>query len=152
MAPVNTGPGVYDALKRRQAPMGTSGPLALVNFKVFCIAMFACIGGLLYGYNQGVFGGILSMPSFEQCKLLTQPNPLLSSFANVFQIWVATMIPFQMTSQRRDGSRPFLSLVLGLVDTLLSGFIAESLSRKRGIMIATSVFIVGVVIQVTAVS
>jgi MFS family permease len=38
------------------------------------------------------------------------------------------------------------------VGTLLSGFIAESLSRKRGIMIATCVFIVGVIIQTTAVS
>jgi predicted MFS family arabinose efflux permease len=36
------------------------------------------------------------------------------------------------------------------VGTLLSGFMAESLSRKRGIMIATCVFIVGVVIQTTA--
>jgi hypothetical protein len=80
MAPVNAGPGVYDvALKRRQALMGASGPLALVkNFRVFSIAMFACIGGLLYGYNQGVFGGILSMPSFQQCKLLTRLNLLLS--------------------------------------------------------------------------
>jgi hypothetical protein len=82
MAPVNTGPGVYDvAFKRRQALMGASGPLALVkNFRVFCIAMFACIGGLLYGYNQGVFGGILSMPSFQQCKLSESPMLSLKSF------------------------------------------------------------------------
>jgi hypothetical protein len=76
MAPVAAGPGVYDvALKRRQALMGASGPLALVkNLKVFLIAMFACIGGLLYGYNQGVFSGALAMPSFATCKSL----PLLS--------------------------------------------------------------------------
>lgn len=44
-------PGIYDAaLIRRQNLMGASGPAALVkNFKVFSIAMFACIGGLLYG-------------------------------------------------------------------------------------------------------
>jgi hypothetical protein len=43
--------GVYDAaLQRRQALMGASGPAALVkNSRVFLIAMFACIGGLLYG-------------------------------------------------------------------------------------------------------
>jgi hypothetical protein len=65
------GPGVYDvALKRRQALMGASGPMALVkNLKVFSIALFACIGGLLYGYNQGVFSGVLAMPSFMSCKL-----------------------------------------------------------------------------------
>ena len=71
MAPVGSGPGVYDvALKRRQTLMGASGPLALVkNGKVFMIAMFACIGGLLYGYNQGVFSGVLAMPSFQRCQL-----------------------------------------------------------------------------------
>jgi len=52
-----------------QLLMGASGPRALVkNFKVFSIAMFACIGGLLYGYNQGVFGGILAMNNFGQRK------------------------------------------------------------------------------------
>lgn len=36
--------------------------------------------------------------------------------------------------------------------TLLSGFMAETFSRKYGIIVATSVFIVGVVIQSTAIS
>jgi hypothetical protein len=49
-------PGIYDAaLLRRQTLMGASGPAALVkNFKVFSIAMFACIGGLLYGTVRGL--------------------------------------------------------------------------------------------------
>ena len=56
----------YDAaLQRRQALMGDSGARALVkNWKVARIAAFACIGGVLYGYNQGMFSGILAMPSF----------------------------------------------------------------------------------------
>lgn len=51
----DSGGQMYDAaLHRRQALMGSSGPMALVrNFKVFRIALFACIGGVLYGYNQG---------------------------------------------------------------------------------------------------
>lgn len=54
------------ALERRQALMGASGPAALLkNFKVFAIAAFACIGGVLYGYNQGMFSGVLAMPSFQ---------------------------------------------------------------------------------------
>jgi MFS family permease len=36
--------------------------------------------------------------------------------------------------------------------TLLSGFLAETASRKYGILIASGVFILGVVIQTTAVS
>ena len=57
--------GFDAALQRRQALMGASGPRALVkNGKVFLIALFACLGGVLYGYNQGMFSGILAMPSF----------------------------------------------------------------------------------------
>jgi hypothetical protein len=63
--------GFDAALERRQALMGKSGPGALVkNFKVFRIAMFACIGGILYGYNQGMFSGILAMNSFGRRKFL----------------------------------------------------------------------------------
>lgn len=64
------GTDFYDAaLKRRQELMGASGPRALIkNFKVFRIAAFACLGGILYGYNQGMFGGVLAMPSFERRK------------------------------------------------------------------------------------
>lgn len=41
------------AAARRQALQGSSGPAALVkNRRVFGIACFACLGGLLYGYNQ----------------------------------------------------------------------------------------------------
>ena len=51
MVATNAQAGIYDAaLLRRQALMGASGPGALLkNFRVFCIALFACIGGLLYG-------------------------------------------------------------------------------------------------------
>jgi hypothetical protein len=67
MVAADSGAAVYDAaLKRRQNLMGASGPKALVkNFKVFRIAAFACIGGILYGYNQGMFSGVLAMPSFQ---------------------------------------------------------------------------------------
>jgi hypothetical protein len=54
MVATKAAPGIYDAaLQRRQTLMGASGPAALVkNFRVFSIAMFACIGGLLYGIHS----------------------------------------------------------------------------------------------------
>lgn len=62
------------ALQKRQAMMGKSGPAALIkNFRVFRIAAFACIGGVLYGYNQGMFSGVLAMPAFERREY--QPLP-----------------------------------------------------------------------------
>lgn len=50
------------ALQHRLELAGGSGPKALLkNLRVFGVACFACIGGLLYGYNQGVFSGVLTM-------------------------------------------------------------------------------------------
>jgi MFS family permease len=38
------------------------------------------------------------------------------------------------------------------IGTLLSGFLAEAISRKYGILVACAVFIIGVVIQATAIT
>ena len=69
MAPVGGTVTEFEAaaLVRRQALSGGSGPLALLrNLRVFGIACFACLGGLLYGYNQGVFSGVLTMTAFKK--------------------------------------------------------------------------------------
>jgi hypothetical protein len=98
------GAAVYDvALKRREALMGHSGPLAIVkNFKVFSIAMFACIGGLLYGYNQGVFSGVLAMSNFKLRKSMLLTAKQTQKF-NVVQIWASMMTTSTRTPRRRDG-------------------------------------------------
>ncbi|KAM0328795.1 hypothetical protein ACHAQA_005209 [Verticillium albo-atrum] len=124
------GNAAYDAaLERRQALMGASGARALVkNFKVARIAAFACIGGVLYGYNQGMFSGILAMPSFGKHMDGYIDNPTLKG-------WLTAI------------------LELGAwVGTLLSGFIAEVCSRKYGVLIATGVFMLGVIVQITSIT
>ncbi|KAI1089234.1 general substrate transporter [Rostrohypoxylon terebratum] len=124
---------VYDAaLKRRQDMMSASGPMALVkNFKVFRVALFACIGGILYGYNQGMFSGVLVMPAFK--AHMGEYDPFDDSADQTKKGWLTAI------------------LELGAwVGTLLSGFIAEAISRKYGVLVAVTVFVVGVVIQATA--
>lgn len=71
MAPVAGGASELEAaaLARRKALIGATGPMALFkNLRVFSIAAFACLGGLLYGYNQGVFSGVLVMTAFKERK------------------------------------------------------------------------------------
>ncbi|KAI1109140.1 sugar transporter [Nemania sp. NC0429] len=124
---------VYNAaLKRRQAMMGASGPMALVrNFKVFRVALFACIGGVLYGYNQGMFSGLLTMPAF--------------------QAHMGDYDPFDPNADQTK--KGWLTAILELgawIGTLMSGFIAETISRKYGVLVAVSVFSLGVIIQSTA--
>ncbi|OAA55331.1 General substrate transporter [Niveomyces insectorum RCEF 264] len=129
------GAAIYDAaLTRRQALMGASGARALLkNFHVFSIAAFACIGGVLYGYNQGMFSGVLAMPAFQ--VHMGDYDPLDPNADQTKKGWLTSI------------------LELGAwVGTLLSGFLAETISRKYGILVACSVFMLGVVIQATAIS
>jgi len=80
------------------------------------------------GYNQGVFSGVLAMTSFGD------------------------HMGDYVSNQTKKG---WLTSILELgawLGTLLSGFMAETASRKYGILIATGVFILGVLIQVSALS
>ncbi|KAF2014119.1 general substrate transporter [Aaosphaeria arxii CBS 175.79] len=124
------GPAAFnEALQRRQALMGDSGARALVkNWKVARIAAFACIGGVLYGYNQGMFSGILAMPAFGKQTDGYIDNPTQKG-------WLTSILE--------------LGAWLGAI---LSGFIAEVCSRKYGVLIATGVFIIGVVVQTTSIA
>ncbi len=92
MVGADAGTGFYDAaLTRRQALMGSSGPRALMkNFKVFSIAAFACIGGVLYGYNQGMFSGVLSMPAFK--KHMGDYDPMDDSADQTKKGWLTSIL------------------------------------------------------------
>ncbi|KAL3481200.1 general substrate transporter [Aspergillus californicus] len=98
------------------------------NRKVFGVARFACMGGLLYGYNQGVFSGVLDMHSFEQ------------------------HMGDAVTNQTKKG---WLTSILELgawFGALYSGPLCERYSRKYTILANVCVFCIGVMIQVTAVA
>ncbi|KAF7157451.1 hypothetical protein CNMCM5623_001712 [Aspergillus felis] len=115
------------AQMRRAALKGSSGMAGLVqNRKVFGIALFACLGGLLYGYNQGVFSGVLTMYSFEQ------------------------HMGDAVTNQTKKG---WLTSILELgawFGALYSGLLCERISRKYTILANVGIFCIGVVIQTTA--
>ncbi|MDI1489965.1 MAG: hypothetical protein OHK93_001164 [Ramalina farinacea] len=112
------------ALERRKALTGASGPLALVkNIKVFGIACFACLGGFVYGYNQGVFSGILTMTSF------------------------ASHMGEYVQDQTKKGWLTSIFELGAWFGCLYSGFIAETLSRKYAIILNVGIFIVGVIVQ-----
>ncbi|KAF7116764.1 hypothetical protein CNMCM5793_005321 [Aspergillus hiratsukae] len=115
------------AQMRKASLKASSGMAGLVqNRKVFGIALFACLGGLLYGYNQGVFSGVLTMYSFEQ------------------------HMGDAVTNQTKKG---WLTAILELgawFGALYSGILCERISRKYTILANVGVFCIGVVIQTTA--
>lgn len=117
------------ALQHRLSLAGASGPAGLVkNIRVFFIAAFACIGGLLYGYNQGVFSGVLTMHNFQDHMGVYTSNQTKKG-------WLTSILE--------------LGAWFG---TLYSGFLAEIISRKYAILVNVAIFIVGVIVQCTAVS
>ncbi|MCJ1270459.1 hypothetical protein MMC22_010356 [Lobaria immixta] len=128
MAPSLDGPpGDLGAIARRQGLRGASGPAAILkNGRAFSITCFACIGGFIYGYNQGLFSGILVM----------------SSFGSHMGEWV--------TDQTKKG---WLASIFGLgawFGCLYSGFLAEILSRKYAILVNVFIFLIGLVVQCLA--
>ncbi|KKK17341.1 MFS sugar transporter [Aspergillus rambellii] len=114
---------------RKASLRASSGFRGLVqNRKVFGVAMFACLGGLLYGYNQGVFSGVLVMNSFER------------------------HMGDAVTNQTKKG---WLTSILELgawFGALYSGPLCERFSRKYTILANVGIFCLGVVIQTTAVA
>ncbi|KAH7915668.1 general substrate transporter [Hygrophoropsis aurantiaca] len=122
----STGVNPY-AAKRRQALAGQSGWAGLVhNRRIFAIAVFASLGGLLYGYNQGVFSGVLSMYTFDQRM---------------------------GTAVSNTNQKGWLVAILELgawVGVLATGYLADKLSRKYTILLAVVVFCIGVIVQTAA--
>ncbi|KAI0775288.1 general substrate transporter [Trametes elegans] len=110
--------------KNLAGPSGWAGLLA--NARIFAIAVFASLGGLLYGYNQGVFSGVLGMHSFDT----------------------------RMHSAVDDsGTKGWLVSILELgawLGVLCTGYLADKLSRKYTIVLAVIVFCIGVVVQTCA--
>ncbi|SPC66499.1 related to quinate transport protein [Ustilago sp. UG-2017b] len=109
----------------RLSMVGATGAKGLIrNARTFAIAVFASMGGLIYGYNQGMFGQILSMHSFTEASGVTGiQNPTLSGFLTAI-------------------------LELGAwVGVLMSGYISDAVGRRKCIVFGVAWFVLGVIIQ-----
>ncbi|KAG8915253.1 hypothetical protein FRC01_003724 [Tulasnella sp. 417] len=110
---------------RRLELAGKPGISGLIsNAKTFSIAVFASIGGLIYGYNQGMFGQILAMNNFAKASGVTGiQNPTISGF---------------LTSILELGA---------WVGVLMNGILADVLGRKLCVVVGCGIFAIGVIIQ-----
>ncbi|KAH9996121.1 sugar transporter [Xylariaceae sp. FL0662B] len=106
---------------------GPAGYKGLIqNPYIFALAFFASIGGVLFGYDQGVISGVLVMSNFAKTF------PLLSSDA-VLQGWMVSV------------------LTLGaMFGALSNGPIADRYSRRWSLLIASVVFNIGSILQCAA--
>jgi len=111
--------------KRRAQFAGPAGVKGLVqNSRIFLLAVFASLGGFVYGYNQGMFGQVLNMSSFK-----------------------ATVKPESISNTTTRG---LLTAILELgawVGVLINGYNADKFGRKIATQIGVGVFIIGVIVQ-----
>ncbi|KAF5092675.1 hypothetical protein D0Z03_002750 [Geotrichum reessii] len=113
---------------KRDVLVKVKGMKALVaNSRIFFIAVFASLGGLVYGYNQGMFGQIMSMHSFaERINIESISNPT---------------------------TRGLLTAILELgawIGAMCNGYLADKYGRKKSVVIAVFVFCIGVIVQACA--
>jgi MFS family permease len=94
-------------------------------------AAFATIGGLLFGYDQGVISVVLTMDQF------LNRFPQVSTEASGAGFWKGLM-----TAMLELGA---------LIGALFAGWMADKLSRKYSIVVAVSVFTIGSILQTAAV-
>lgn len=106
----------------------------------WAVGLIAGCDFLLFGYDQGVFGGILTMPSF-----LSHFPQIDSSAAGLS----AAEASSRSTTQGITTAAYNLGCFLGAVITI---FISNPLGRKRMIILGTSIMIIGAVLQASAMS
>ncbi|KAF4595447.1 MFS monosaccharide transporter [Ophiocordyceps camponoti-floridani] len=116
-----------------QEPYGPAGIKGIFSSQYVALcACFSAIGGLLFGYDQGVISVILVMDEF------------LGRFPEV--------------SDKAEGSGLMKGLMTAMitfgafVGALNQGWIADAYSRKYSIILAVVIFTVGSTIQVSAVN
>ncbi|RHZ60145.1 hypothetical protein CDV55_103989 [Aspergillus turcosus] len=92
------------------------------------VASFSTLGGLLFGYDQGVISGVLTMESFGARfpRIYTDGS---------FKGWFVSTL-----------------LLAAWLGSLLNGPIADRLGRKLSINIAVVIFVIGSAIQCSAVA
>lgn len=122
MAPTDTG-----ALSAKRAQFaGPAGVKGIIhNGKTTLIATFAALGGFVYGYNQGMFGQILTMTSFT-----ARMEPWYSGTTGTRQALLTAI------------------LELGAwIGAMVNGYLADAVGRRITVVIACVIFTVGVIVQ-----
>lgn len=118
-------------MNREREPYGPPGLRGLAsNPFVFLCAACSTLGGLVFGYDQGVVSVILVMPQFQEWFPEISPEAPASGF------WKGLM-----TAMIELGA---------LLGALNQGWIADKISRRYSIIVAVVIFVIGSILQTAA--
>ncbi|KAF7179780.1 hypothetical protein CNMCM7691_008830 [Aspergillus felis] len=110
------------------------------------VASFSTLGGLLFGYDQGVISGVITMESFGARfpRIYTD-----SSFKGWF---VSTLLLGRLNVLGFPSKNNIDALLAAWFGSLINGPIADRLGRKLSINLAVVIFVIGSAIQCSAVT
>ncbi|OLL24439.1 Quinate permease [Neolecta irregularis DAH-3] len=105
-------------------------PPEIYNSNVYLLVAISTMGGMIFGYDIGSIGGVIEMKSFKISFGLLNNNrgELASLIAKIVSI-----------------------LQVGcLFGALSTGVMADRIGRKRGLIVASIIFLTGSIIQTTS--
>ncbi|CAL5224139.1 g6772 [Coccomyxa viridis] len=114
-----------------------------LTWRVFIVCLFACQGGMLFGFDNGITGGVTSMPAF-----------LAKFFPDVYH---HTQNPGHGDSAyckyNNQGLQLFTSclFIAAAFSSLVGGYTTRALGRRRTMTIGGLLFIIGAALQAGAV-
>ncbi|KAL9615251.1 MAG: hypothetical protein Q9167_000345 [Letrouitia subvulpina] len=121
-----------EAVWEQREPYGPPGFSGLfVSYYATLCAAFAALGGMVFGYDQGVVSVVLVMPQF------LSRFPRVSDTASGAGFWKGLL-----TAMIELGA---------LLGALNQGWIADKISRKYSIVIAVVIFTTGSILQTASV-
>ncbi|KAF4632407.1 hypothetical protein G7Y89_g5729 [Cudoniella acicularis] len=113
-----------------RAPEDRPTPPEVYNIRIYVLTFLACMGSWMFGYNNGVIGGVLVLPSF------------ISSFN----------LPPEGTTGYANATANVVSLLQigGLVGSMGTFPLLKLGGRRISLGVAGAVYFVGAVVQVSS--
>ncbi|KAF3390896.1 Quinate permease [Talaromyces pinophilus] len=108
--------------------------MAFKNYRVYILTAVAYLGSLLFGYDTGVMGSVLALKSFKHDFGLPTDS---SGFASSRNAQVSSNVVSLLTAGCFFGS-------------IFAAFLNERIGRRYGLMVFSSIFMVGAAVQVGA--
>ncbi|KAL4957689.1 general substrate transporter [Aspergillus filifer] len=103
----------------------TTTNIEISNLRIHTLAAVVCSGGLLFGYDSGVIGGVLTFPSFHASFNITP-----STSTNVTSLTVGV---------QQAGA---------LAGCLLISPVTNEYGRKKALMLCSLIFCIGVIFEI----
>ncbi|KAF2454232.1 general substrate transporter [Lineolata rhizophorae] len=102
-------------------------PPEIYGWRNFAIACSACLGGMLFGMDVGIIGGVLTLPAFVETYELDQKSDV----------------------ERADLESNIVATLQGgcFFGSLFASWVADKLGRRMALIISAAVTIVGCIMQ-----